>query len=274
MAQEERGDVSRITRRFEALRARGEKALICFVTAGDPSAQQTVEIVTALAEAGVDAVEIGLPFSDPLADGPSIQASSQRALENGMTTAKALAAVQSVRHLSPELPLILMTYYNPIRHYGLARYAADAKAAGADAHIVTDLTPEEAGDWKHISQEQDLDTVFLLAPTSTQARIEIVSRLSTGFVYCVSRTGVTGARQDVPAELKEVVTRIKAVTSEPVCVGFGVSQPEHVRRICEFADGAVIGSALVDLIHRHRSDPNLLTIVRDYVAALKAATRG
>lgn len=265
--------MSRLSERFAALRARGEKALICFVTAGDPAAERTVAIVQALAEARVDAVEIGIPFSDPLADGPSIQASSQRALDNGMTTAKALEIVRSIRGQVPDLPLLLMTYFNPIRRYGLERYAQDARAAGADAHIVTDLTPEEAGEWKHLSTANGLDTVFLLAPTSTQARIDIVARLSTGFVYCVSRTGVTGARQDVPAELTDVVARIKAGTSAPVCVGFGVSQPEHVRRIGAFADGVVVGSALVDLIHHYRDAPDLLDRVRDYAAALKGATR-
>jgi tryptophan synthase alpha chain len=255
------------------LRQRGEKALIGFVTAGDPSAERTVALITALAEAGADAVEIGIPFSDPLADGPSIQASSQRALDGGMTVAKALSVVAQARQASPDLPLILMTYYNPIRRYGLERYAADARAAGADANIVTDLTPEEADDWKRLSVASGLDTIFLLAPTSTQARIEVVARLSTGFVYCVSRTGVTGARQDVPADLRDVVARIKASTPEPVCVGFGVSRPEHVAQIAAFADGVVVGSSLVDLIHRHRDAPDLLGQVRDYVASLKAATR-
>jgi len=255
------------------LRARGEKALIGFVTAGDPDAATTVKVVKALADAGVDAVEIGLPFSDPLADGPSIQASSQRALDGGMTTAKALDIVAEIRAACPTLPLILMTYFNPIRYYGLERYAQDAKAKGADAHIVTDLTPEEAGDWKRISVANGLDTVFLLAPTSTPIRIEVVSALSTGFVYCVSRTGVTGARQDIPAELKDVVGRIKAHTSAPVCVGFGVSTPEHVRHICAFADGAVVGSALVNLIHSQRDANDLAQQVYDFAASLKSATR-
>jgi tryptophan synthase alpha chain len=266
--------VSRLAKRFEELKARNEKALLCFVTAGDPSEERTVEIVETLARAGADAVEIGLPFSDPLADGPSIQASSQRSLELGMTTVKALAIVRKIRASVPDLPLILMTYYNPIRHYGLARYARDAKAAGADAHIVTDLTPEEAGDWKTYSDENGLDTVFLLAPTSTAARIEVVTKLSTGFVYCVSRTGVTGARQDVPTELTDVVARIRAQTAEPICVGFGISTPDHVRRICAFADGAVVGSSLVDLIHTHRDDDALLSRVHAYVSALKAGTGG
>jgi tryptophan synthase alpha chain len=265
--------LSRVTDRFAALQEQGEKALVCFVTAGDPDAERTITLVRTLAEAGADAVEIGIPFSDPLADGPSIQASSQRALEGGMTTVKALACVREARRQAPDLPLIPMTYYNPILRYGLERYAQDARAAGAEAHIVTDLTPEEAGEWKRISAANALDTVFLLAPTSTPERIEIVTRLSTGFVYCVSRTGVTGARQDVPAELTAVVARIKAQTEAPVCVGFGVSRPEHVRRICAFADGVVVGSALVDLIHRQREDAGLLNQVRDYVASLKAATR-
>ena len=265
--------MSRLEERFAILRARGEKALICFVTAGDPDAARTVQVVRALAEAGADAVEIGLPFSDPLADGPSIQASSQRALEGGMTTVKALDIVAEVRNACPSLPLILMTYFNPIRYYGLEQYARDAKAKGADAHIVTDLTPEEAGDWERISVANGLDTVFLLAPTSTAVRIDVVSRLSTGFVYCVSRTGVTGAQQDIPAELTDVVGRIKAHTAAPVCVGFGVSTPDHVRHICAFADGVVVGSALVNLIHKHRDDSELTGRVYDFTAALKAATR-
>jgi tryptophan synthase alpha chain len=266
--------VGRLSRRFDELRARDEKALICFVTAGDPAEERTAEIVDTLARAGADAVEIGLPFSDPLADGPSVQASSQRALDRGMTTVKALAIVKRIRASNPDLPLILMTYYNPIRHYGLARYARDARASGADAHIVTDLTPEEAAEWKAYSDENSLDTVFLLAPTSTSARIEVVSKLSTGFVYCVSRTGVTGAQQDVPAELTDVVARIRAQTAEPICVGFGVSTPEHVRQICAFADGAVVGSSLVDLIHKHRDAADLLPRVYDYVSGLKAGTVG
>ena len=263
----------RLAQRFAFLRERGEKALICFVTAGDPSPAQTVEIVSALAEAGADAVEIGLPFSDPLADGPSIQAASQRALDAGMTVPKALALVREIRDRNPDLPLILMTYFNPIRAYGLERYTADARDAGADAHIVTDLTPEESSDWRQISHTNELDTIFLLAPTSTPERIAVVGTMSTGFVYCVSRTGVTGARQDIPTETIEVVERIKARTSEPVCVGFGISEPQHVQRIAAFADGAIVGSSLVDLIHRERDNPELLVLVRQYVTELKAGTR-
>ncbi len=265
--------MSRLSQTFEALRRRNEKALICFVTAGDPTPERTADIIAALAEAGADAVEIGIPFSDPLADGPSIQASSQRALDQGMTVPKSLEVIRQTRARVPDLPLIPMTYYNPIRHYGLERYAADAKAAGADAHIVTDLTPEEADEWKRLSVKEGLDTVFLLAPTSTPDRIAVVSDLSSGFIYCVSRTGVTGAREDIPAELMGVVERIKARASLPVCVGFGVSRPEHARRIAAFADGVVVGSSLVDLVHQNRESPHLLACIRDYVAGLKAATK-
>jgi len=166
-----------------------------------------------------------------------------------------------------------MTYYNPIRRYGLEPYARDARAAGADAHIVTDLTPEEAGDWKRISEANGLDTVFLLAPTSTPERVRVVAQLSTGFVYCVSRTGVTGARSEIPAELTGVVARIQEQTTEPVCVGFGVSSPEHVGRICAFAEGVVVGSALVDLIHRYQDAPDLCAQVFAFASRLKAATR-
>ena len=266
--------MSRLTKRFESLKQKGEKALIAYVTAGDPTPESSAEVILAVAKAGADAIEIGVPFSDPLADGPSIQASSQRALEKGMTTRKVLEIVRQVRAEAPELPLILMTYFNPILHFGLAEWAAEAKAAGVDAHIVTDLTPEEAEPWKHESDKNGLETIFLLAPTSTPARIEIVAKLSSGFVYCVSRTGVTGARQDIPEELTEVVARIKARTSEPVCVGFGISKPEHVRRITQFSDGAVVGSSLVDLIHQHREDPYLMEAISACISDLKAATRG
>ncbi len=264
--------MSRLGDQFALLRQRGEKALVCFVTAGDPSPEDTVSIVRALDHAGADVVEIGIPFSDPLADGPSIQAASQRALEAGMTTRKVLRIVREIREYCPKLPIVLMTYINPILHYGLAAWAADAADAGADAHIVTDLTPEESDDWVRISKASGLDTIFLLAPTSTPARIDAAAARSTGFIYCVSRTGVTGARQDVPVELTDVVSGIKGRSRLPICVGFGVSQTEHVRTICAFADGVVVGSALVDLVHAHADDPNLLLLVHNYALALKEAT--
>jgi tryptophan synthase alpha chain len=264
--------MTRLSERLAALKTRGEKALVCYVVAGDPDLERTVEIVHALDAAGVDAIELGIPFSDPLADGPSIQAGAQRALKQGATVAKTLGVVQSIRQ-SSEIPIVLMTYFNPTMRYGVSRFAEDAAAAGVDGVIQTDLTPEEAEEWLSAARDRGLDTVFLVAPTSTEERINIVANMSTGFVYAVSRTGVTGARSDVPAELPELVQRVKDKTALPVCVGFGISTPEHVTRIGAFADGVVVGSALVDVIGKFGDSPALAEEVRSYAASLKAATR-
>ena len=264
--------MTRLAARFAELKRRDEAALICYVVAGDPSLDDTERIVHALYAAGVDAIELGIPFSDPVADGPSIQAAAQRALDRGVTVAKTLDTLHRIRE-SSEIPVVLMTYYNPVHRYGLDRFAADAKTAGADATILTDLTPEESAPWITAARAQDLDTVFLLAPTSTPERIRVVGELSTGFVYCVSRTGVTGARADVPADLPELVSRARARANAPVCVGFGISEPDHVRRIGGFADGVVVGSALVSLIAKSAGDPELPERVHAYAAAMKAATR-
>jgi tryptophan synthase alpha chain len=264
--------MSRLADRFQTLRARNERALGCYVVAGDPSLERTVEIVQVLDEAGVDAIELGIPFSDPLADGPSIQAAAQRALAAGATVPRALEVVRRIREHS-EIPIVLMTYFNPTLRYGVERFAADAASAGADGAIQTDLTPEEADGWIRAARQNGLDTVFLLAPTSTDERIQIVAELSTGFIYAVSRTGVTGAREDVPTELPALVQSIKARTETPVCVGFGISRPEHVQKIGAFADGVVVGSALVDVIGREGDGPGLARAVREYAASLKAATR-
>jgi tryptophan synthase alpha chain len=265
--------MTRLSQRFDALKARGEKALVAFVTAGDPLPDDTASVVVALAEGGADAVELGIPFSDPLADGPTIQASSQRALDAGMTPPKVLEIVRRVRERS-DIPLVLMGSWNPTLQYGIERFARDTAAAGADGTIMTDLTPEEAGEWKRASEVAGLDTIFLLAPTSTADRMALVGKMGTGFLYCVSRTGITGARSDVPEELPPLIEAIRSwADGKPVCVGFGVSRPEHVAAICRYADGAVVGSALVDLLHRERENPDLLAIARDFVASLKAATR-
>jgi tryptophan synthase alpha chain len=265
--------MTRISQRFDALKARGEKALVAFVTAGDPLPEDTASVVVALAEGGADVVELGIPFSDPLADGPTIQASSQRALDAGMTPPKVLEIVRRVRERS-DVPLVLMGSWNPTLQYGIERFARDAAAAGVDGTIMTDLTPEEAGEWKRASEAAGLDTIFLLAPTSTAARMALVGKMGKGFLYCVSRTGITGARHDVPEDLPPLIEAIRSwADGKPVCVGFGVSRPEHVAAISRFADGAVVGSALVDLLHRERESPNVLARARDFVASLKAATR-
>ncbi len=265
--------MSRIASQFARLRDRQEKALVAFVTAGDPFPEDTADIVVTLAEAGADIIELGIPFSDPLADGPTIQASSQRALDAGMTPPKVLEIVRQVRARS-DVPLVLMGAWNPILQYGRERFAEDATSAGVDGTIMTDLTPEEAGEWKRVSAAAGLDTIFLLAPTSTPERMALVGKLASGFVYCVSRTGVTGARNEVPADLPALVEQIRVRAESPVCVGFGISRPEHVEAVCRYADGAVVGSALVDLLHRERENQQLLSAARDYLATLKAATGG
>jgi len=264
--------VSRIGERFEKLRAGSEKALICFLTAGDPDVETTKALALELERAGADILELGVPFSDPLADGPSIQASSQRALRNGTTTAAVLDLVADIRR-SSELPLVLMTYTNPAQRYGLARFAKDARSAGADGVIMTDMPPEEADEWKPLADTSGLDTIFLLAPTSPPARIESVARAAAGFVYCVSRTGVTGAQKDLPEELQSMLAAIRARTDKPIAVGFGVSRPEHVRQVCRWADGAVVGSALVDMVAKHGADADMVSRAGQFVRELKAGTK-
>lgn len=263
--------MTRLSNKFSSLRECGEKALICYVVAGDPSMDQTIAIVRALDSAGVDTIELGVPFSDPMADGPSIQAASFRALAAGATVAKVLETVRAIRRES-EIPIVLMTYYNPALQYGIERFAKDAADAGADGVIQTDLTPEEAEPWIAASRKSNLDTIFLLAPTSTADRVEVVRRIGTGFIYAVSRTGVTGAREDIPRELRDFVMRVRAQSSLPVCVGFGISRPEQVRQIGGFADGVVVGSALVNIIERFGASDTLCEEVRSFASSLKAAT--
>jgi len=239
------------------------------LTAGDPDLATTEELVVSIAGAGADIVELGVPFSDPLADGPVIQASSFRALEVGATVRKVLDSVSAIRRRS-DVPIVLMTYFNPIQKYGLDRFANDAAAAGADGVIVTDLPPEEAGDWKRAADAAKLDTVFLLAPTSTKERIEAAANMASGFIYCVSRTGVTGARAEVPPEVVDLVARIKSASPLPVAVGFGISKPEHVRQVGQFADGVVVGSALVNVVAENAGTDAAVEKAAEFVRSLKA----
>ncbi len=263
--------MSRIDTCFARLKASGEKALVCFVTAGDPDLETTKQIVLEIEKAGADIVELGVPFSDPIADGPSIQASSMRALDSGTTVPKVLGLVRDIRRTS-ELPLILMTYYNLVEHYGLERFAQDAAQAGVDGMILSDLVPEEAGEWKPVADRAGISTIFLLAPTSTKSRVLAVAKLASGFIYCVSRTGVTGAQVQMAEGVRDLVGRIREGSDLPVAVGFGISKPEHVRQVCEYADGAVVGSVLVNLIAEKAGLPDLLEEVNHLVSALKAGT--
>ena len=263
---------NRLDTAFARLKESHEGALVTFLSAGDPTVEGTPTLVAALASAGADIVELGIPYSDPLADGPSIQASSQRALDRGLTPETVLGMVHQIRTLT-QVPLVLMTSYNLALRYGLERFAKAFTEAGTDGAILTDLPPEEAGPWKAAADGAGLATIFLVAPTSTPARIALIAESTTGFVYCVSRTGVTGARTELPPELKELLGRIRAATDKPVCVGFGVSTPEHVRTVIENADGAVIGSALVDFLHHTRDDPAQSETLAELVRGWKAATK-
>ena len=236
--------MTRIGRSFQSLRAAGKKAFVAFVTAGDPSLDRTVDVALELEDGGVDVLELGVPFSDPLADGPVIQRASERALRGGATLAKVFESVRKIRTRS-EVPLLLFTYLNPLLQYGLARAAAEARDAGVDGVLVTDLPPEEAGEWLETARRADLDTVFLAAPTSPDERLLRVSRASRGFVYAVSRTGITGERDSLSNEARPLVERLGALTSEPVALGFGISTPEQVAAAAALADGVVVGSALV-----------------------------
>ncbi|MER3413529.1 MAG: tryptophan synthase subunit alpha [Armatimonadota bacterium] len=259
-----------MTHRFETLRARGERALVCFVIAGDPSLDALPDILETLAEAGTDVIEIGIPFSDPIADGPTIQASSQRALDRGVTPQAILDAIAPVSRNLP--PLVLMGYTNTAMRPGFHRFAQSVRAAGVSGVILSDLIPEEAHEWTQAARGEGLDSIFLVAPTSTQERIRLATQSSTGFVYCVSRTGVTGAASEVPPGVVDVVRTVNATSDLPVCVGFGVSKIDHVAMVCKVADGAVVGSALVELLATRWEGGKGAPEVARFVSSLKLAT--
>jgi tryptophan synthase alpha chain len=267
---------TRISQRFAELRASGELGIIAYITAGDPSLDATLKFVLALAEAGADVIELGIPFSDPLADGPTIQRASERALNAGTTLASVIDLVRRIRQSkSPasEVPLILFGYYNPIIQMGVEKFAAAASAAGADGVLVTDLTPEESADYRHILAAHHLDTVFLGAPTSTDERLATIAAATSGFLYLISRTGVTGAKDALPDELPALVRRVRAITNLPVAVGFGISLPGHVSLLGGLADAAVIGSALVTEIENANSVEAAASALSARIRPLKQAAR-
>jgi tryptophan synthase alpha chain len=242
--------MTRIGERFDRLRRVGGKAFVAFLTAGDPSLEATVEAALALEGEGVDVLELGVPFSDPLADGPVIQRASERALARGTTLPAVLEAVRGIRRRS-EIPLLLFSYFNSLLRHGLARVVGEACAAGVDGVLVTDLPPEEAGPWLEAARPAGLDTVFLASPTSPEERLRRVAEASRGFVYAVSRTGVTGERSALSEDARPLVKRIKALTAEPVALGFGISTPEQVAAAAAVADAVVVGSALVRFLEEH-----------------------
>jgi len=235
---------TRIERRFAELARAGEMGLVAYLTAGDPTLAASEEILLSVAAAGADVIELGVPFSDPLADGPVIQRASERALRGGTTLTGVIELTRRLRK-KMEAPLVLFSYFNPILQMGLERFAAAAAEAGADGVLTTDMTPEEAGDYRAAMKQHGLDTIFLGAPTSTDERLRRIAESSSGFLYLISRTGVTGTREALPEDLPALVRRARAVTRLPIAVGFGISLPTHVSALGGIADAAVVGSALV-----------------------------
>jgi tryptophan synthase alpha chain len=262
----------RIARRFRELSAAGELGLVAYITAGDPSLDATEKIVLAAAEAGADVIELGVPFSDPVADGPTIQRASDRALRGGTTLAGVLELLKRIRSRT-EVPLVLFSYFNPILQMGLEKFAQAAAAAGADGVLATDLTPEEGGDYRAAMRAHGLDTIFLAAPTSTDARLAKIAECSSGFLYLISRTGVTGAREALPEELPALARRVRRFTKLPLAVGFGISQPAHVAVLGGIADAAVVGSALVEEIEKSATSDDAARAVAARIRSLKRAAR-
>jgi tryptophan synthase alpha chain len=264
--------VSRIDRAFRQLRARGERALIPYFTAGDPALGTTRELLEEAAGQGADLLELGVPFSDPLADGPVIQRASQRALARGVTLSRVLELVREARG-AVSVPLVLLTYYNPILAFGLKAFAVTAVDAGVDGVIVPDLPPEEAGPLDREARAAGLDLIHLVAPTSPPARIRTIARRSRGFVYAVSLTGVTGARAELPPELTDYLRDLRSVTTKPICVGFGISTPEQVRALAPYVDGVIVGSAIVRQVEAHQGSDRLIPEIGRFIASLKAPLR-
>jgi len=270
---------TRIERRFAALKAEGRAGLVCFVTAGDPDAATSLAILKALPAAGADVVELGMPFTDPMADGPSVQASSQRALRAGQTLKKTLDLVRSFRAGDDATPIVLMGYYNPIYIYGVDKFLVDAKTAGVDGLIVVDLPPEEDEELCLPALRAGLNFIRLATPTTDDKRLPAVLANTSGFVYYVSVAGITGSAAPDPSVVTQAVARIKRHTDLPIAVGFGVKNTEHARTIAQSADGVVVGSALVEAVRTSldadgKATAPTVSAVTDLIASLAAGVRG
>lgn len=263
---------TRISRLFERLRGQGRAALVGYLTAGDPSLERTPSLVAALVRGGVDLIELGVPFSDPIADGPVIQRASERALRAGATLRRILEVAARIREQS-QVPLLLFSYLNPVLRYGFEQAAQDAAAAGVDGLLLTDLSVEEAERYVGWLRAQSLDTVFLAAPTSTEARLRLVAQHSSGFVYLVSRTGVTGERESLSESAGGLIRAMRRITDLPLAVGFGISRPEHAAALSELADGVVVGSAFVRLIEQAGREPALESRLEALARELKQGFR-
>ncbi|MEJ2182998.1 MAG: tryptophan synthase subunit alpha [Nitrospirota bacterium] len=244
--------MTRIGKTFKKLKRKGRKAFIPYIMAGDPSLERTGELIGLLERHGADIVELGVPFSDPLADGPVIQRAAERALKGGVSLRKVIRFVSDIRRKT-QIPLVLMTYFNPVFRYGLEAFMRDASEAGVDGVIVPDLPPEEAGEYRKLARAHGVDTIFLVAPTSTEERRKKIARASSGFLYYVSITGITGARLALAGEAGESIRALREMSGKPVALGFGVSTPEEARQVAAMADGVIVGSAIVKRIAQDTS---------------------
>lgn len=261
--------MGRIGQRFKMLQKRGQVALIPFIVIGDPDLKTTGALISNMVKTGADLIELGVPFSDPFLDGPIIQSAHQRALENGISLEVILSWMKRWKRNS--FPLVLTTYSDSVFQYGFREFARDCKKGGVDGVIIPDLPPEEAGPWISEARKMDLDTIFLLAPKSTQERIQKVSERSRGFIYHVSVEGVTGIREKLPSDLELEVRKIKGLTKKPVAVGFGISTPDQVKEISLFADGVIIGSAIVKIIEENLKSNRLIQRVGGFISSITKA---
>lgn len=259
--------MSRITETFTNLKRDHRRGFIPFITAGDPDLETTRKLIVALAHAGAAIIELGVPFSDPMADGPVIQRASERALRHGFGLAEILETVSYVRK-ETGVPIVLFSYFNPLLQFGIEKLADQAKQSGVDGVLVTDLVPEEAAEFASLLRACDLDMIFLVAPTSTDERLQLVAERASGFIYAVSRAGVTGARDDMSAEAEKLVGRVRRFSDLPVAVGFGISSPEQVKDVWRYADAAVVGSAIVAEIERAPSPDEAISRVEAFVRRL------
>jgi tryptophan synthase alpha chain len=259
--------LSRLRETFAALKREGRRGFIPYVTAGDPDLETTAALVVELARAGASVVELGVPFSDPVADGPVIQRASERALRQGVGVAEVLNTLERARR-ETDVPVVLFSYYNPLMQFGAERLAEECARLGVDGVLVTDMTPEESDEFAATLGRSGVSQIFLVAPTTTDHRLGMIAALADGFLYAVSRAGVTGARSEMSTEAERLVSRVRAVSDLPVAVGFGISAPEHVRDVWRYADAAVVGSALVAEIEKGAGRPDLVARVGAFARSL------
>jgi tryptophan synthase alpha chain len=259
--------LSRIAKTFARLREENRRAFIPFITAGDPDLETTRALVVELARAGATLIELGVPFSDPMADGPVIQRASERALRQSVGVAEVLDVIREARR-ETDVPVVLFSYYNPLLQFGAERLCAEARRAGVDGMLVTDLAPEEAVEFAATLSQHELDLIFLVAPTSTDERLRRIAERASGFIYAVSRAGVTGVQSALSAEAERLVGRVRAVTDLPVAVGFGISTREQVADVWRYADGAVVGSAIVAEIERQGDTPDAVAHIGRFARGL------